>query len=225
MDKIPISSQFISLAGMESSANFAWSRSSGKRIFDVVFASLLVIGTAPLMLLAAALIKCSSRGPVIFRQTRVGQYGKLFQLLKFRTMVHNRQDQGPGLTQKGDPRIFPVGRFLRHWKLDELPQFVNVVRGDMSLVGPRPDLPEYMASLSGAERQVFSVRPGITGSATVQLRQEEELLAQIPPAELANFYTSRLLPEKIRIDVAYARDANLFSDVKVLLRTVASILR
>jgi lipopolysaccharide/colanic/teichoic acid biosynthesis glycosyltransferase len=139
-------------------------------------------------------------------------------------MVHGPRNAGPGVTQQGDPRIFPAGRWLRKWKLDELPQFFNVVRGEMSLVGPRPDLPRYIASLGEEQKEILCLRPGIAGSATLQFRHEEDLLAQVPAQELVQFYVSRILPQKISIDMAYARQANLFSDVKILLRTVASIL-
>ena len=205
--------------------SFAWSQSRGKRIVDFLLASLLLFITAPFMLVCAVLIKCTSPGPVLFRQFRVGWHGKTFQLLKFRTMIHNRPNQGPGLTRQGDRRIFPVGRFLRRWKLDELPQFWNVIRGDMSLVGPRPDLPEYLASLPSQEREALDlIRPGITGAATVRFRNEEELLASIPPERLIEFYISKLLPVKISLDLAYARDASVMTDLGIILGTVTSIL-
>ena len=202
----------------------AWSCSGGKRLFDLCIATSLMLVSLPVMVVAALVVKCASRGPALFRQGRVGKDGRIFQVLKFRTMVYGKRNVGPGVTQLGDPRIFPAGRWLRKWKLDELPQFFNVVCGDMSLVGPRPDLPGYMASLSEEQREILSLRPGITGAATLQFRHEEHLLAQIPAEELTQFYTSHLLPEKIGIELAYARDANLFSDIKILLRTVATIL-
>ena len=209
---------------MMSSRSPGWSLSLGKRCFDLCLAVPLLVVSLPVMLVAAVAVKCASPGPILFRQDRVGQNGRIFQLLKLRTMVHGERNVGPGVTQQGDPRIFPLGRWLRRWKLDELPQFFNVVRGDMSLVGPRPDLPAYIASLSEEQREILALRPGIAGSATLQFRHEEDLLAQVPAEELAHFYTSRLLPEKIRIDTAYARDASLLSDVKILLRTATSIL-
>jgi lipopolysaccharide/colanic/teichoic acid biosynthesis glycosyltransferase len=209
---------------MTSGRAATWSCSAGKRLFDLSIATALMLASVPVMVAAALVVKCSSRGPVLFRQDRVGQNGRIFQVLKFRTMVHGKRNVGPGVTQQGDPRIFAAGRWLRKWKIDELPQFFNVIRGDMSLVGPRPDLPAYLASLGEEQRKILALRPGITGSATLQFRNEEDLLASVPAAELADYYTSHLLPEKIRIDIDYARDANLLSDVKILLRTVASIL-
>jgi lipopolysaccharide/colanic/teichoic acid biosynthesis glycosyltransferase len=203
---------------------YAWSCSTGKRVFDLVLAGFFFLLSQPLMLVAALAIKCSSPGPVFFRQGRAGKDGKTFSLLKFRTMIHGRRDPGPGLTRRGDPRIFPVGRLLRKWKLDELPQFLNVIKGDMSLVGPRPDLPEYLAVLENEQREIYWIRPGITGSATLKFRHEEVLLAQVPPEELQDFYTSRVLPEKVQMDLDYAAQATFFSDVQMLLRTLAAIV-
>jgi lipopolysaccharide/colanic/teichoic acid biosynthesis glycosyltransferase len=203
---------------------YRWSRSTGKRLFDFTVATFLFLVSQPVMLVAALAIKCSSPGPVFFRQVRVGKDGKTFSLLKFRTMVHGRPNAGPGLTRKGDPRIFPVGRWLRKWKLDELPQFLNVMKGDMSLVGPRPDLPEYLAVLAGKQREIFWIRPGITGSATLKFRHEEALLAQVPPHELRNFYLSQVLPEKVQMDLEYGAQATFYSDAQILLRTLASIV-
>lgn len=225
MDSEPVLTGAASLASLEPTINlYTWSRSAGKRLFDVVFAGVCLLLTWPLMLLAALLIKCTSPGPVFFRQVRSGQDGKTFELLKFRSMTHGRSNAGPGVTRQGDPRIFPAGRWLRKWKVDELPQFINVIRGEMSMVGPRPDLPEYMDLLSQDQREVLLLRPGITGAATVKFRNEEELLAQVPADELQQFYVYRLLPEKVRLELAYARQASLSGDLKLLLSTVATIL-
>jgi lipopolysaccharide/colanic/teichoic acid biosynthesis glycosyltransferase len=218
-------SEPVSRTGLQVSVGkYAWSRSAGKRLFDAIVASILFVISLPLMVVAAVAIKCSSRGPLLFRQVRVGKDGKTFQLLKFRTMVHGRRNPGPGLTRQGDPRIFPIGRLLRKWKLDELPQFLNVMRGDMSLVGPRPDLPEYLATLADKQMEILSIRPGITGSATLKFRHEADLLAQVPADKLQDFYTERILPEKVELDLEYARRATLFSDMQVLFRTVSRIL-
>jgi lipopolysaccharide/colanic/teichoic acid biosynthesis glycosyltransferase len=225
MDSKPVLTGAASLASLEPTINvYTWSRSAGKRVFDVVFAGFCLLLTWPLMLLAALLIKCTSPGPVFFRQIRSGQDGKTFELLKFRSMTHGRSNAGPGVTRQGDPRIFPAGRWLRKWKLDELPQFINVMRGEMSLVGPRPDLPEYMELLSHDQREVLLLRPGITSAATIKFRNEEELLAKVPADELQQFYVYRVLPEKVGIELAYARQASLSGDIKILLNTVTTIL-
>ena len=204
--------------------NYAWSRSVGKRIFDLIFASAIVLVAWPVMLIAALLVKLGSKGPVFFRQTRMGQDGKTFRLFKFRTMEHGRRDAGSGLTRRGDVRVFPVGRFLRRWKLDELPQFFNVLQGDMSLVGPRPDLPVYISSLKGAQRQILQLKPGITGAATLQFSDEEKLLARVAPEDLESFYITQILPEKVRLDLDYASHASLASDLKIMLQTAEAIV-
>ena len=201
----------------------AWCVSRAKRCFDFVLAGAMLAALAPVMLLIALLVRLSSRGPVLFRQRRVGQGGEVFSLLKFRTMVYLPQDPGPAVTRSGDSRITRVGRWLRKSKLDELPQLVNVMGGDMSLVGPRPDVPEYYQLLDSACREVLRLRPGLTGAASIQFRNEEELLAQVPPSELVSFYTRTLLPRKVRTDLAYARQASLFTDLRILFRTAGAI--
>jgi len=201
----------------------AWCVSGAKRGFDFVLAGAMLTALAPAMLLIALLVRLSSRGPVLFRQRRVGQGGEVFWLLKFRTMAYQPLDPGLAVTRSGDSRITRVGRWLRKSKLDELPQLVNVISGDMSLVGPRPDVPEYYQLLDSACREVLRLRPGLTGAASIQFRNEEELLAQVPPAELVSFYTGTLLPRKVRTDLAYARRASLFTDLGILFRTAGAI--
>lgn len=202
----------------------AWSRSRAKRVFDVACALAAMVAAVPVMAVVALLVRLTSAGPVLYRQCRCGIDGSEFELLKFRSMVHNRCDAGPGLTRACDSRITPVGRMLRQWKLDELPQLFNVIRGDMSLVGPRPDLPEYLAELPAWQRQVFSLRPGITGWATLHSRHEEELLAEVPQEMLHEFYRAVLLPQKIQLDLEYGTRETLWTDVAVLAKTFTAIL-
>jgi lipopolysaccharide/colanic/teichoic acid biosynthesis glycosyltransferase len=202
-----------------------WCLSLGKRLFDLVVATLLLAGVSPLMILVAIIIKLTSPGPVLFKQQRLGQNGEPFVLLKFRSMVNGSHKAGPGLTQKGDPRVSPCGRFLRKWKLDELPQLLNVVRGDMSMVGPRPDLAEHFAELPPKERTVLRLRPGVTGMASLKFRNEEELLAGIPVHELKRAYVTHVKPVKIALDMQYAQRATLVSDLGVLIRTATAILQ
>jgi len=195
-----------------------WSVSTGKRWFDVVCAFPLLIVLTPLMAVIAVAVKLTSRGPVLFRQERIGKDGVCFQILKFRSMVQN-SDTGSRLTQGTDRRITGLGRVLRRCKLDELPQLWNVLRGDMSLVGPRPDLPEYCTNPMTVQVQVLRLRPGITSPASLRFSGEEDLLARVSADELASYYCSVVLPEKIRLDLEYAQRATFFSDLGVLFRT------
>jgi lipopolysaccharide/colanic/teichoic acid biosynthesis glycosyltransferase len=139
-------------------------------------------------------------------------------------MTHAPEQKGPSVTRAGDPRVTTIGRVLRKWKVDELPQLMNVICGEMSFVGPRPDVPEFIAELSLKQRRILYVSPGITGSATLQYRNEEELLSTVPREELKRFYCNDVLPDKIRIDLEYAQKSRFLSDVAILIRTVGVIL-
>jgi lipopolysaccharide/colanic/teichoic acid biosynthesis glycosyltransferase len=202
-----------------------WCFSRLKRAMDFICALILVPFALPIMAVIALAIKATSRGPVFFRQKRLGRAGAKFELLKFRTMYHARPTAGSGLTQRGDRRITSIGRLLRRCKLDELPQLFNVLRGEMSLVGPRPDLPEYFESLDATQRRVLSLTPGITGAASLKFRNEEALLAQVEQERLESFYIETLLPQKIALDLEYARTASAVSDTLTLLRTAAVIFQ
>jgi lipopolysaccharide/colanic/teichoic acid biosynthesis glycosyltransferase len=202
-----------------------WCSSRFKRAMDFACGLILVSFALPIMAVIALAIKSTSRGPVFFRQKRLGRAGAKFELLKFRTMYHARPTAGSGLTQRGDRRITPIGRLLRRCKLDELPQLFNVLRGEMSLVGPRPDLPEYFESLDAKQRRVLSLTPGITGAASLKFRNEEALLAQVEQERLESFYIETLLPQKIALDLEYARTASAVSDTLMLLRTAAVIFQ
>jgi lipopolysaccharide/colanic/teichoic acid biosynthesis glycosyltransferase len=201
----------------------AWCNSQRKRVLDITFAGLALVAAAPLMLLTAIAIRATSRGPVLFRQWRSGLNGHPFQLLKFRTMRMMAGESGPGITRAGDARITRVGQWLRKWKLDELPQLINVLRGEMSMVGPRPDLERYWRQTSDLEREVLSTKPGMTGAASLVFRNEEELLAVVPESELAFFYVHRLLPRKARLDREYAAQSTFWSDCSILMKTIFRI--
>lgn len=202
-----------------------WYCSAGKRIFDVICAILALVPVLPLMMGIALLVKLTSRGPVLFRQMRLGQFGREFPLLKFRTMVHEPKVSGLGLTAAGDKRVTALGRFLRRCKLDELPQLVNLLRGEMTLVGPRPDLAEFFAHLAPSQRAILKLRPGITGWATLHYRNEEDLLAKFPPEQIKHYYVRQVLPEKIRLDLEYASGASFWTDLAVLVRTALVIVQ
>jgi lipopolysaccharide/colanic/teichoic acid biosynthesis glycosyltransferase len=202
-----------------------WSLSESKRLFDIGCAILLCIAAAPMMAMLALVVKASSRGPFLFRQNRIGKNGEEFRLLKCRTMYsHSANNSGPLVTRSGDNRVTPVGRWLRKWKLDELPQFVNVLKGEMSLVGHRPDMLEYMQTLIGEDRNILYFRPGITSPASLRFRNEEQELAKVPAEEMEQFYVSTLLPQKVRMDLDYAARATFLSDCRTLLRTAFSAL-
>ena|SRR5271166_5397700 len=202
-----------------------WNHSAGKRCFDAVCASILLLLSSPVLLIVALLVKCSSRGPVFYSHRRVGKDGARFGVLKFRTMSADRQIAGPSLTRRGDRRITAIGRVLREWKLDELPQLINVVRGEMSLVGPRPDAPKYVDQLAGEQKLVLMLSPGITGAASLEYRDEEAMLAEIAEEQMEEFYSTKLLPAKIRLDMDYARRASFLTDLVILLRTLGAIVR
>jgi len=198
-----------------------WCSAPGKRAFDLLCTIPALVALAPAMLLIGAGVKLTSGSPVLFRQKRFGRSGCDFECLKFRTM---KQSVGVGVTQAGDARVTRMGRILRKWKLDELPQLINVVRGDMSLVGPRPDLPEFIIELDSSRRDGLALlTPGITGWATLKFRREEELLADVPPQELRSFYVREVLPCKSDLDLDYASRASFWGDLTILLRTVAAI--
>jgi lipopolysaccharide/colanic/teichoic acid biosynthesis glycosyltransferase len=198
----------------DSPSTSKWSVSLAKRCFDAGVA-LLVLSTLALPMLAVAiLIRLFSHGPALFVQQRVGSGGKLFSIYKFRSMGSSvGAAPGPGLTQDGDSRITPLGRILRKFKIDELPQFYNVLRGDMSLIGPRPTLPQYAAILN------MPFRPGITGAATLAFRREEEVLRHIHPALLDAFYDRHIRPMKALLDVDYMAHATLLSDMRIVAET------
>jgi lipopolysaccharide/colanic/teichoic acid biosynthesis glycosyltransferase len=195
-----------------------------KRIFD--FASSLfglLILLLPLTLIAL-LIKADSAGPVFFRQVRVGLKGKQFRIYKFRTMRSDAEKMGLQITVGRDPRITRIGTFLRKYKVDELPQLINVLLGEMSLVGPRPEVPRYVECYSESERRlVLSVRPGITDLASIEFRNENALLEGVDnPDEV---YRTRILPSKMRFYLRYVETQSLWLDFKILIRTLVAISR
>jgi lipopolysaccharide/colanic/teichoic acid biosynthesis glycosyltransferase len=198
---------------------------------EVVLAAAALVAASPLLLLAAAAVAVSSPGPALFRQTRVGRGGRPFTLLKLRTMrTSPAPAASPGgerlLTAAGDPRVTPVGRWLRRLKLDELPQLWNVLRGDMALVGPRPEVPRYVDAGDPLWRAVLAVRPGLTDPVTLALRDEERLLAEAAAAgeDVERFYRERLLPEKLRGYREYLERRTGASDLAVLARTALAVV-
>ncbi|MGD9646700.1 MAG: sugar transferase [Pirellulales bacterium] len=194
-----------------------------KRAFDVVASAAGLLLLAPLFLLIAAAIKLSSRGPVFFRQERVGKNFESFRIYKFRTMVVDAPKLGGQITAGRDPRITSVGHLLRKTKLDELPQLINVLTGEMSLVGPRPEVPKYVEMFRPQFAEVLSVRPGITDLASVKYRDESEILGNADDPEAA--YVETVLPDKLALASEYVRQASFWFDVRLILATLWKIVR
>ena len=190
-----------------------WSDSAWKRIFDFVCVFCALPLLLPLMLVVALAVRITSAGPAFFLQKRMGRNGHVFTIVKFRTMVHEKHS-GQVVTTSSDHRFTPIGPFLRRWKLDEVPQLLNVLAGQMSLVGPRPKVPEH-------EPEVLHSRPGVTGAATIVFAREERALDRIPREDLNAFYNSTVLPTKRQLDAAYMARATFSSDLMLILKTVA----
>lgn len=186
-----------------------------KRCFDVMCAGIGLVLLAPLFLILAVIIELDSRGGVFFRQQRSGRNFVPFEIWKFRTM--SASPAGGGLTIGEDPRITKAGRWLRRFKLDELPQLINVFRGEMSLVGPRPELPEFTKLFEEDYKTILKVRPGITDPASIKYRHESELLADA--MDPTRTYVEEILPDKIKLAKAYAEKATLLADVRIILDT------
>jgi lipopolysaccharide/colanic/teichoic acid biosynthesis glycosyltransferase len=192
-----------------------------KRVFDVVVSAGGLLLLSPALILAAVLVKLTSQGPAMFKQVRVGRDFEPFEILKFRTMVVGAPNKGPAITVGNDARITRVGSFLRKTKLDEFPQLINVLKGEMSLVGPRPEVPRYVEMFREEYAEVLTVRPGITDLASLQFRHESELLAEADDPEAE--YCNRVLPEKLRLAKDYIERSSLLFDLKVILQTIVAM--
>jgi lipopolysaccharide/colanic/teichoic acid biosynthesis glycosyltransferase len=193
-----------------------------KRLVDVVASATGLLLLSPFLLLTALLIRLTSPGPALFRQQRIGRRFQPFLIYKFRTMVQDAPAKGPALTVGADPRITRIGRFLRKAKLDELPQLLNVFKGEMSLVGPRPEVPRYVELYHDDYAEILAVRPGITDIASLQFRNESELLAAAEDPEQE--YCQRILPIKIRLAKEYLRRSSLLFDIQLIARTVWALI-
>ncbi len=191
------------------------------RAFDVVLAGIGLLLTSPLLLASAVTVALTSPGGVLFRQKRVGRNGHIFTLYKLRTM--RRSDNGPQVTSGNDPRITSSGRFLRKTKLDELPTFWNVLKGDMAMVGPRPEVPRYVKLDDPVWQKVLAVRPGITDPVTLLMRSEEDLLAHVG-GDTEEYYLRELQPQKIKGYVDYLQTRNWHTDLSVLCRTLLAVI-
>lgn len=193
-----------------------------KRLFDLAFSALALVLLAPLLTAVALWIRFDSPGGTFFRQTRIGRAGQPFRIYKFRTMQAGADAAGPAITVGADARITRAGHWLRRTKLDELPQFINVFTGDMSIVGPRPEVPRYVALYPEAMRDiVLSVRPGITDLASIEFRDESALLGQSGDPERT--YVEQILPVKLRHAADYARAHTLWGDLQIMVRTAQAL--
>lgn len=189
-----------------------------KRIFDIVASGLGIIVLSPILLIIALIIKKESDGPVFFKQIRVGEKGRNFEILKYRTMVVDAEKMGRQITVGNDNRITKIGGFLRKYKLDELPQLINVFKGDMSLVGPRPEVPRYVEMYNEEQRKVLDVKPGITDLASIRYRDENELLGQAENPD--EFYINTIMPDKLALNLEYIRKSNVFLDIYIIFSTI-----
>ena len=192
-----------------------------KRLLDIVASLVGLIVASPLLLAIAVLVKLTSPGPVFYWGVRTGRHGVPFRIYKFRTMIVGA-DTGAGTTSRGDPRVTPLGRVIRRWKLDEFPQLLNVLVGNMSLVGPRPELPRYTDQYAGEEQYILSVRPGITDYSSIEFADLNERIGDADPDR---DFERLILPRKNALRLKYVRERSLWVDVKIIARTLARIVR
>lgn len=191
-----------------------------KRVFDVCIAGAGLVALAPFWIMIAAAIRLDSPGPILHRGVRMGRDGKPFAIYKFRTMVVDAAARGAGITTRHDPRITRVGRFLRKTKLDELPQLLNVLHGEMSFVGPRPEDPRYLRYYTAEQRALLNVSPGITGVASLVFRNEQEMLNG---ADWERTYIAQVLPQKLNLELEYLKRRSFWSDLHIIARTVLPV--
>lgn len=193
-----------------------------KRIFDIVFSLIGLIILIPVFLIISIIIKLDSKGPVFFKQVRIGRNGGEFRIYKFRTMVTDAEKKGMQITTERDKRITRVGYILRKYKLDELPQLINVLIGDMSFVGPRPEVPKYVELYNDSQKAVLKLKPGITDIASIEYRNESKLLGESDNPE--KIYIEEIMPAKLRLNMEYIRNISVFYDVKLIIKTIFKII-
>ena len=189
----------------------------GKRIFDILFSAVLLVFLLPLFILIAIIIKIDSKGSVFYKAKRIGLFGKEFGMWKFRSMVKDADTVGPTITTSGDSRVTKIGSFLRSSKLDELPSFINVLLGDMSVVGPRPESPDWVAKYSDEEKDILLIKPGITGPAQIEYRNEEKLLS----GKNWRIQYLEIMRNKLSIDLQYYTSNSFLQDLSIILRTIS----
>ena len=193
-----------------------------KRLFDLAVASAGLVLLTPVFLIIGVLIKLDTPGPVFYLGDRIGKDGRPFKMFKFRTMVVHADQMGSALTHGGDPRVTHMGQILRKWKLDEVPQLINILRGEMSLVGPRPEAQVYVAYYTPEQRQVLTVKPGMTGLTQIRYRHEETLLSQCTNRE--EEYIRTIMPQKLALDLEYIENRSFLSDLDLIVQTFVAVL-
>ncbi len=197
-----------------------------KRLFDIFFSGLGLLLLSPFLFTFALIIKFTSSGPVFYRGVRVGKNFKKFKIYKFRTMVINAEKIGGPSTREEDPRITKIGKFLRKYKLDELPQLINVFKGEISLVGPRPEVPEYADLYQGDEEIVYSIKPGMTDYASLWNIDEGGALKDAKDTEeTEKIYLEKIRPEKVRLQMKYVKEMSLWTDVKIIFKTLFKMIK
>lgn len=194
-----------------------------KRLFDILASGIGILILSPVLLLISIIIKVTSKGTVFFKQKRIGLNKKPFTILKFRTMVVDAESLGKQITVGNDARITGIGKFLRKYKLDELTQLINVIKGDMSLVGPRPEVPKYVDMYNEQQSKVLSVRPGITDLASLRYRDENQLLGGVDDPE--SFYINIIMPDKLKLNLEYIEKNNVIVDIKIIINTIIKCLK
>jgi len=194
-----------------------------KRLFDIIFSDLGLILLTPVLLVIAIFIKIEDRGTVLYKGIRIGRFARPFKMLKFRTMVLNADKIGGPSTANDDPRLTKIGKFLRKYKLDEMPQLINVLKGEMSFVGPRPEVPFYVNKFSEEEKKILTVSPGITDWASLWDSDEGAILAGSPDPEKT--YMEKIRPEKLRLQLKYVQEHSLLRDMRIIFLTIAKIIK
>lgn len=194
-----------------------------KRIFDVAVASIMVVILSPVLLMLSIMIKLDSKGPVMFRQIRVTTYGRTFRIFKFRTMVNNADKLGTQVTTKGDARITRMGKLLRGCRLDELPQLFNIITGDMSFVGTRPEVVKYVEHYTDEMRATLLLPAGVTSQASIKYKDEERLLESAENAD--EVYVNGVLPEKMKYNLQAIEEFSFWQDIKTMFETVGAVLK
>ncbi|HAT4248992.1 sugar transferase [Clostridium perfringens] len=193
-----------------------------KRIFDFIISSIGLIVLFPIFLIISIFIKLDSKGPVLFKQVRIGKAGKEFEILKLRTMVVNAEKKGMQITVGKDNRITNIGSFLRKYKIDELPQLINVFKGDMSFVGPRPEVPKYVELYNENQRNILKVRPGITDIASIEFRNENDLLSKSNNPEKT--YIEEIMQKKLMLNEEYIYNISIVYDIKIIIKTIILVI-